>query len=374
MNDVKRKKQVCIVYAIYFIAMILFCGVRILSAQNAIPLDNYYVYELVYALLIQIGIMVVIPISIFYIFMPKKQHILQKTLHFHKIKPSAIAITFVIGIILFFMNIGVASFFNGLISLFGWQTPLGFSTSPMLEQYTFSSFLFELMMTAVLPAFCEEILHRGILLHGIQPIGYRKAIVISSVLFGLMHMSITKVFYAAILGLVIGFLVVMTKSIWVGIILHFTNNALNVYLSYASVKGWFGASFYDVLNSFLTSSNVLISIVAMMSLIVVLVFLLIYCISKLYQKTTLSNVNTCLKTMVSKEDLQDQQTAAMIQNMIKTQTTLNVEYSLSQNPIDIVLPKEQNTIKPTLKENIFLIGAIVLVVLINLSTFIWGLF
>ena len=78
--------------------------------------------------------------------------------------------------------------------------------------------------------------------------------------------------------------------------------------------------------------------------------------------------------MVSKEDLQDQQTAAMIQNMIKTQTTLNVEYSLSQNPIDIVLPKEQNTIKPTLKENIFLIGAIVLGVLINLSTFIWGLF
>lgn len=374
MNYQKKQKQVTKMYAIYFLSMLLFCTLRILTSKQVIKISNYYVYELVYSFVVQGLIMVGIPLLLYFLLMPKKEHIIKNTLHFQPIKIKAVLITIAIGIILFIANIGIASFFNGVIHFFGYETPMGIVPSLAPSKVTIATFFFELFITAVVPAFCEEFLHRGLLLHGISPIGYRKAIIISSILFGMMHMSISQVFYAAILGLVIGFLVVMTKSIWVGIILHFINNALNVYLAYASSFGWPGKHFYTFLEAFLTSSNFLVSIFAILSMLAILVVLLVYFISKLYKTTTLDRVGEAIKQVLPQNKEDEVLITTIVEEMIKNNSRLSTEYSLEQNPLDIVLPKEKDRIKPRLQENIFLIGAIVLGVLVNLSTFIWGLF
>lgn len=374
MNYQKKQKQITKMYAIYFLSMLLFCTLRIITSKQLIKISNYYVYELIYSFIVQGLIMVGIPLLLYFLLMPKKEHIVKSTLHFQPLKVKAIFLTIAIGVILFVANIGIASFFNGVIHFLGYETPVGIISTPVPSKVTVETFVFELFITAVVPAFCEEFLHRGLLLHGISPIGYRKAIIISSVLFGMMHMSISQVFYAAILGLVIGFLVVMTKSIWVGIILHFINNALNVYLAYASSFGWPGKHFYTYLDAFLTSSNFLVSIFAIVSMLAILVILLVYFISKLYKTTTLDRVGEAIKEVMPIGKEEEVLTTTIVEEMIKNNSTLTTEYSLEQNPLDIVLPKEKYTIKPRLKENIFLIGALVLGVLVNLSTFIWGLF
>ena len=81
---------------------------------------------------------------------------------------------------------------------------------------------------AVIPAIVEEILFRGVILSNLMPYGRTAAILGSAVLFGLMHGNILQFFYTTMLGVVLGYVCVRTKSIWCGIIIHFVNNGISV--------------------------------------------------------------------------------------------------------------------------------------------------
>ncbi len=76
----------------------------------------------------------------------------------------------------------------------------------------------------VIPAFVEELLFRGVVLSNLLPYGETTAIFGSAILFGLMHRNIEQIFYATAAGVVIGWIYVRTKSIWVCVLLHFFNN------------------------------------------------------------------------------------------------------------------------------------------------------
>ncbi len=81
---------------------------------------------------------------------------------------------------------------------------------------------------AVVPAFVEEFLFRGLVLSNLLPYGRTTAVIISAGLFGLMHQNVEQIFYATAAGLVIGWVYVCTKSIWPCILLHFCNNFRSV--------------------------------------------------------------------------------------------------------------------------------------------------
>lgn len=85
-----------------------------------------------------------------------------------------------------------------------------------------------LISTAVIPGIVEEIMFRGIILTNLAPYGRGMAVVTSALLFGLMHMNPAQFFYTTIMGLALGYIYLKTKSIWLCIIIHFTNNALGV--------------------------------------------------------------------------------------------------------------------------------------------------
>lgn len=89
-----------------------------------------------------------------------------------------------------------------------------------------------LLVIAVAPAVCEEMLFRGMILHSLQA-KYRvpSAIAVTAILFGLYHMSLIKFIPTGLLGLLLCIVVWKTGSIYPAMLMHFINNAISVIIS-----------------------------------------------------------------------------------------------------------------------------------------------
>lgn len=97
----------------------------------------------------------------------------------------------------------------------------GNSSSEGLENY---QFVLMFITTAVVPAICEEFLFRGAIMHSLLKFGKAPAIIISAVLFGLMHMNASQFLYATAAGILLGWIACETGSIYCGILVHFVQN------------------------------------------------------------------------------------------------------------------------------------------------------
>jgi len=86
-----------------------------------------------------------------------------------------------------------------------------------------------LLVMAVTPAICEELAFRGFVLSGLRHLGRKwRAIVITSVFFGITHAVFQQSLVAFALGLIVGYLAVQTGSLLPGILYHVTHNSLLV--------------------------------------------------------------------------------------------------------------------------------------------------
>ena len=84
-----------------------------------------------------------------------------------------------------------------------------------------------LLLLAVVPAICEELVFRGFILSGLRHLGHKwRAIIVSAVFFGLVHMILQQQLLAALMGVVIGYVAVQSGSIFPCMLLHVLNNAL----------------------------------------------------------------------------------------------------------------------------------------------------
>ena len=111
-------------------------------------------------------------------------------------------------------------------STFGLEQP----AMPSSQNGTLPILLLSLLSTAVLPAIMEELLFRGVILQLLRPAGDLTALILSSVLFGVTHGTITQIPFAIVIGLVCGYFVLKTGNIYLGMVLHFLNNAIVVVL------------------------------------------------------------------------------------------------------------------------------------------------
>lgn len=90
-----------------------------------------------------------------------------------------------------------------------------------------------LLLIALTPAVCEELLFRGYMLTAFkQKMSLPKAIFFVSVLFGISHMSLTKLIPTAILGVALAYAMYKTGSIAASSLIHFLNNGLAVWVLY----------------------------------------------------------------------------------------------------------------------------------------------
>jgi sodium transport system permease protein len=106
-----------------------------------------------------------------------------------------------------------------------------------------------ILLFAVIPAICEETAFRGFILTGLERRHKtRSAILLSALLFGFLHVLLSlfqQLFNATLLGIVLGFLAVRSRSLLPGIVFHAINNALAILVgSWAShpvgrrIAGW----------------------------------------------------------------------------------------------------------------------------------------
>ena len=96
------------------------------------------------------------------------------------------------------------------------------------------AFLINLLMIGIIPAIGEEFMCRGVLqkLFHQWTKNIHFAVIFSAFLFSAMHMQFYGFVPRFLMGVMMGYLFVWSGSLWVPVLVHFTNNAVAVLMSY----------------------------------------------------------------------------------------------------------------------------------------------
>ncbi len=143
---------------------------------------------------------------------------------FRKIKVSSVLM-----IILFtFLSMPLTVVVNAISMLFVDNTVAALS-SDVLEL----PFIVMLFIIGIFGPFSEELVFRGIIYQGYKRTGTAfQAMLLSALLFALMHMNINQAAYAFVIGLIVILLVEATGSIWSSILFHVVFNSEQVCMMY----------------------------------------------------------------------------------------------------------------------------------------------
>ncbi len=136
------------------------------------------------------------------------------------------------------LTLCVATYIAGITSVMGIASlfpTLATQTSGGLQNVISSvPFLVGLLVIAVLPAICEEALHRGVILHFYSK-GIKNEwiiIIVMGIVFGIFHLNPVRFLPTAILGGAVTYVALKTKSILPCVIFHMLNNIPGVFSSY----------------------------------------------------------------------------------------------------------------------------------------------
>lgn len=134
-------------------------------------------------------------------------------------------------------------------------------------------FVLSFFALTLLPVVGEETALRGVLFSGSRKVSPVFAIVYSALIFALMHGNMTQLIHQFLLGLVMGYLVCVTHSIYASAVIHSANNGLALLFENGMQNGWIDPRFYWYLNGELGIKTLLIGMgTAFFALVVLLVF------------------------------------------------------------------------------------------------------
>lgn len=144
--------------------------------------------------------------------------------------PSYTPHTGIQSIAILFVSVGAVvsfSYFNS------WLVPSFTSTgSGVMRETQPYQLVLSVFSTAMIPAAAEELLFRGMIISNLKPYGKGMAVLVSALLFGLMHTNLSQLLYATAAGVVLGAVYVMTNSLWLCMLIHFFNNLFSILESY----------------------------------------------------------------------------------------------------------------------------------------------
>ncbi len=147
----------------------------------------------------------------------EKKESFKERLHYNKVKPSTLAY------VLFFtwLSMPLTTLINAISMLFVDNTIVA-----MTDVILTVPFLIMLFLMAVLPATVEELVFRGIAYGGYRKSGTKfMAVMLSALLFGIMHMNLNQALYAFVIGVLLALLFEATNSIFSTMLFHFIYNA-----------------------------------------------------------------------------------------------------------------------------------------------------
>lgn len=118
----------------------------------------------------------------------------------------------------------ITALWAALLERVGIRLPLDASLPPVAVG---GELAVALLCAALIPAVCEELLFRGVLLHYLErKTGKKRAVVISGLAFALLHFSFHGFAALAVIGLFLSSLTIKYRNLWLAIIFHFMYNAL----------------------------------------------------------------------------------------------------------------------------------------------------
>ena len=266
--------------------------------------------------------------------------------------------------------------------MFGYQPPTSAGADSIK---TFSAFIVAIIFTGILPAVCEEIAHRGLLLNGLKRLGLTRAIIFSTVLFGLIHLNIMQAFYAMVMGALMAIAVVASGSIIPAMIIHFMNNSINVYLEYVRGTNYFGCNFSSSINNFTNVYGFITAFLFMMVLLTAIIVSIGYLLILLnvLQKRKCASV----KTVSNIASVESEEGQTLINGEAVNLEGVAVSSVLMEEEVSPPLPNfgrrqtlfekiivktEADMYLPSLREKFFLYSAIALGTIITIFTFVWG--
>lgn len=105
------------------------------------------------------------------------------------------------------------------------------------ETKTTSDLLIQLLLVAIMPAICEEIFFRAAFAKAARTIGFMFSVILTSIIFAMMHGSLQMFFYQFVASIIFMFVFFITKSIYPSMIMHAINNGFILVVSFiASTK------------------------------------------------------------------------------------------------------------------------------------------
>lgn len=146
-----------------------------------------------------------------------------------RVKPDLVTSFLVVlsGCLLMVFGLGYSNILYYLLELIGYTSV---TTLPVMKST--GEILLAFLSLAILPALGEELLVRGSIFTSLKgSVGTKRAVLFSALFFALMHGSVAQLGHQFLVGLVCAVFVVIGGSVWYGVILHLTNNAVTVGLN-----------------------------------------------------------------------------------------------------------------------------------------------
>lgn len=244
-----------------YLAMQIFAGVLIgifVVIKNISELDNFEaLLEDIMAAIPQTLILAgLLTILIYYaIYRGKNKNLFVRT-RFTKISKQWVGMSILAGFSLLFLSSLIV---QGMSTIFPDALNSHNENMAGLES---AGFIPLFIAVALMAPFLEELIFRGMLFERLErKVKPLTMVLITSLIFGVIHFNIVQSTYATIIGIFLGYSLLFTNSLWVPILIHFGNNAFSVIL------GTVFASFFD--------AN---PVVEMVLSIVMVVTVLPYCI------------------------------------------------------------------------------------------------
>lgn len=180
-----------------------------------------------------------IPCFVFAFFLKKKEGTgIAKTLGFRKLPFPSVIICIVLGLL--FQPVG--AFLAQISSKF-----FGNITSIAVTSMTVMPLPLLVFTMAVMPAFFEELLCRGVLFGNYKetPVWYQ--ILIPALFFGFLHMNFQQISYAFPLGVLLASVYYLTDSLYASMIIHLVLNGTQVTIAWLQEAGVFfnGSTFLE---------------------------------------------------------------------------------------------------------------------------------
>ncbi|MBR2988609.1 MAG: CPBP family intramembrane metalloprotease [Clostridia bacterium] len=309
---------------------------RICASILSLFVENELLIDTIFSCLMQPVIGLLVPFLIYKFYLKKSVLEVFTFSNFRKPDWKVMLLCIPLTATLMVATMVIATIWRLFLISFGYQLPSGGGYGG--GEFVLGLMLYEILLSAVFPAVCEEFTDRGGLLTTLRgSFPDFQAALLCGLIFGLSHQNVEQVVYTFFMGVFLAFLTMKTRSIFPAMLVHFINNAVSIYQGYAVD---YSLPFHQLIN------GVYDLIVTNLGLVVAIAWLIIGCGVLLFW---------------------------LIIRICRKNDEKALEKLKSENPDEeVTLPLDDKIgYKPVFKDWIFIICGMAMMAITTLCTFIW---